>query len=87
MLWQLVLYHHHQQQVCYELDAVVSSVIGGASTMGGEGAISGTIIGAFIIGVLRNGLNLMGISPFIQQIVIGIVIVAAVFFDKIRHKS
>lgn len=70
----------------YELDAVAASVIGGASTMGGEGTIAGTIIGAFIISVLRNGLNLMGISPFIQQIVIGVVIVAAVFFDKIRHK-
>lgn len=71
----------------YELDAVASSVIGGASTMGGEGAISGTVIGALIIGVLRNGLNLMGVSPFIQQIVIGIVIVGAVFSDKIRHKN
>jgi ribose transport system permease protein len=70
----------------YELDAVAASVIGGASTMGGEGTIAGTIIGAFIISVLRNGLNLMGISPFIQQIVIGVVIVAAVFFDKIKHK-
>lgn len=71
----------------YELDAVAASVIGGASTMGGEGTIAGTIIGAFIISVLRNGLNLMGISPFIQQIVIGVVIVAAVFFDKIKHKN
>lgn len=71
----------------YELDAVASSVIGGASTMGGEGTIAGTVVGAFVISVLRNGLNLMGVSPFIQQIVIGVVIVAAVFFDKIRHKG
>lgn len=71
----------------YELDAVAASVIGGASTMGGEGTIAGTIVGAFIISVLRNGLNLMGISPFIQQIVIGVVIVAAVFFDKIKHNN
>ncbi len=71
----------------YELDAVASSVIGGASTMGGEGTIAGTVIGALIIGVLRNGLNLMGVSPFIQQIVIGIVIIGAVFADKIRHKG
>ncbi|MDF1615911.1 ABC transporter permease [Petrocella sp. FN5] len=71
----------------YELDAVASSVIGGASTMGGEGAIFGTVVGAFIIGVLRNGLNLMGVSPFIQQIVIGVVIIAAVFFDKLRHSK
>lgn len=71
----------------YELDAVASSVIGGASTMGGEGTIAGTAIGALIIGVLRNGLNLMGVSPFIQQIVIGVVIIGAVFADKIRHND
>ncbi|GHV81353.1 sugar ABC transporter permease [Spirochaetia bacterium] len=71
----------------YELDAVASSVIGGVSTMGGEGAVSGTFIGAFIIGVLRNGLNLVGVSPFIQKIVIGIVIVGSVFIDKIRRKD
>ncbi|MDR2477698.1 MAG: ABC transporter permease [Treponema sp.] len=71
----------------YELDAVASSVIGGVSTMGGEGAVSGTFIGAFIIGVLRNGLNLVGVSPFIQKIVIGIVIVGSVFLDKVRRKD
>jgi ribose transport system permease protein len=71
----------------YELDAVASSVIGGTSTMGGEGAIAGTFIGAFVIGILRNGLNLIGVSPFIQQIVIGCVIVGAVFFDRIKRKD
>jgi ribose transport system permease protein len=71
----------------YELDAVASSVIGGASTMGGEGSVTGTFIGAFVIGVLRNGLNLIGVSPFIQKIVIGIVIVGSVFFDKIKRKD
>lgn len=71
----------------YELDAVASSVIGGASTMGGEGTIMGTVIGAFIICVLRNGLNLVGVSPFIQKIVIGLVIIGAVFFDKIKRKD
>ncbi|WP_312642191.1 ABC transporter permease [Hydrogenoanaerobacterium sp.] len=71
----------------YEQDAVASSVIGGASTMGGEGNIMGTVIGAFIICVLRNGLNLVGVSPFIQKIVIGIVIIGAVFFDKIKRKD
>jgi ribose transport system permease protein len=70
----------------YELDAVASSVIGGTSTMGGEGGITGTFIGAFIIGVLRNGLNLVGVSPFIQKIVIGVVIVASVFLDKVQRK-
>ena len=71
----------------YELDAVASSVIGGTSTMGGEGTVAGTFIGAFIIGVLRNGLNLINVSPFIQRIVIGIVIVGSVFFDRIKRKD
>jgi ribose transport system permease protein len=71
----------------YELDAVASSVIGGASTMGGEGTVAGTFIGAFVIGILRNGLNLIGVSPFIQKIVIGVVIVGSVFFDKIKRKD
>jgi ribose transport system permease protein len=71
----------------YELDAVASSVIGGTSTMGGEGTVAGTFVGAFVIGVLRNGLNLIGVSPFIQKIVIGIVIVGSVFLDRIRRKD
>jgi ribose transport system permease protein len=71
----------------YELDAVAASVIGGASTMGGEGTIAGTFIGAFVIGVLRNGLNLVGVTPYIQKIIIGAVIVASVFLDKIKRKD
>ncbi|GKX31557.1 ribose ABC transporter permease [Vallitalea longa] len=71
----------------YELNAVAASVIGGASTLGGEGTIAGTAVGALIIGILSNGLNLMGVSPFIQQIVTGIVIIGAVFADKIRHND
>jgi ribose transport system permease protein len=71
----------------YELDAVASSVIGGTSTMGGEGSAAGTFIGAFVIGILRNGLNLIGVTPYIQKIIIGIVIVGSVFLDKIRRKD
>ncbi|GHU13833.1 sugar ABC transporter permease [Spirochaetia bacterium] len=71
----------------YELDAVASSVIGGTSTMGGEGSAAGTFIGAFVIGVLRNGLNLLSVTPFVQKIVIGAVIVASVFLDRIRRKD
>ena len=71
----------------YELDAVASSVIGGTSTMGGEGIIAGTFIGALIIGVLRNGLNLVGVTPHIQRIIVGIVIVGSVFLDRIRRKD
>ena len=71
----------------YELDAVASSVIGGTSTMGGEGSIMGTFIGAFVIGVLRNGLNLVSVSPFIQKIVIGVVIVGSVFLDRVKRRD
>ncbi|MDR0671600.1 MAG: ABC transporter permease [Oscillospiraceae bacterium] len=70
----------------YELDAVAASVIGGASTMGGEGTIFGTFLGALVIGVLRNGLNLASINTNYQKIVIGAVILAAVFVDKRRKK-
>ncbi len=70
----------------YEMDSVASSVIGGTSLMGGEGIVTGTAIGAFVIGVLRNGLNLMNVSAFWQQIVIGVVIIGAVFIDRFRRK-
>jgi len=72
----------------YELDAIAATVIGGTSLMGGEGSLGGTLIGALIMGVLRNGLNLLGVSSFLQQIVIGGVIVGAVLVDTIlkRHR-
>lgn len=67
--------------IMYELDAIAATVIGGTSLMGGEGTVMGTLIGAFIMGVLRNGLNLLGVSSFVQQIVIGSVIILAVLMD------
>jgi len=70
----------------YELDVIAAVVIGGASLSGGTGRISGTVIGVLIIGVLRNGLNLLGVSPFIQQIVIGLVIAGAVGVDMLRRR-
>jgi ribose transport system permease protein len=73
--------------VMYELDAIAASVIGGASLMGGVGSISGSMIGAFIIGVLRNGLNMAGTSAFIQQIIIGVVVIGAVYIDQIRNRN
>jgi len=73
--------------VAYELDAIATAVIGGTSLMGGSGTISGTMIGAFIIGVLRNGLNMQGVSYFIQQVIIGLVIIAAVAVDQLRKRE
>lgn len=71
----------------YELDTIAAVVIGGASLAGGVGSVSGTIIGVLIIGVLRNGLNLLGVSPFVQQIVIGLVIAVAVAIDSLKRRS
>ena len=71
----------------YELDAIAATVIGGTSLMGGQGSVIGTLIGALIMGVLRNGLNLLGVSSFIQQVVIGLVIIAAVLLDTFFKQS
>ena len=71
----------------FELDAIAAVVIGGTSLAGGEGRITGTIIGALIIGVLNNGLNLMNVSPFYQSIVKGLVILIAVLLDKKSRKK
>jgi ribose/xylose/arabinose/galactoside ABC-type transport system permease subunit len=68
--------------IMYELDAIAATVIGGTSLMGGSGTLVGTLIGALIMGVLRNGLNLIGISSFLQQVVIGAVIIGAVLLDS-----
>jgi ribose/xylose/arabinose/galactoside ABC-type transport system permease subunit len=65
----------------YELDAIAATVIGGTSLMGGQGSVIGTLVGALIMGVLRNGLNLLGVSSFVQQLVIGVVIILAVLMD------
>ncbi len=68
----------------YELDAIAAVVIGGTSLMGGRGRITGTLIGALIIGVISNGLNLLNVSSFYQQIVKGAVILFAVMLDRSR---
>jgi ribose transport system permease protein len=65
----------------YELDAIAATVIGGTSLLGGEGTLMGALIGALIMGVLRNGLNLLNVSSFFQQVVIGTVIIVAVLID------
>jgi ribose transport system permease protein len=71
----------------YELDAIAATVIGGTSLSGGEGSLGGTIIGALTMGVLRNGLNLLGVSSFLQQLVIGVVIIAAVLIDRLLKEK
>lgn len=68
--------------VAYEMDAIAAVVLGGTSLAGGRGKLSGTLVGALIIGVLNNGMNLLGISSFYQQIVKGIVILIAVLLDR-----
>jgi ribose transport system permease protein len=72
--------------VMYELDAIAAAVIGGTSLIGGVGTISGTVIGAFVIGILRNGLNMNGVSSFTQQIIIGGVILFTVWIDQLRNR-
>jgi ribose transport system permease protein len=70
----------------YELDTIAAVVIGGTSLSGGVGGVGGTIVGVLIIGVLRNGLNLLHVSPFVQQVVIGVVIALAVGIDSVRTR-
>lgn len=71
----------------YELDAIAAVVIGGGSLSGGRGTIVGTVIGALIIGVLNNGLVLLNVSPFWQQVVKGFVILLAVIMDRYSAKK
>ncbi len=66
----------------YELDAIAAVVIGGTSLTGGRGRISGTLIGILILGVISNGLNIIGVSSFYQEIVKGLIILIAVFLDR-----
>ncbi|EHQ27454.1 monosaccharide ABC transporter membrane protein (CUT2 family) [Mucilaginibacter gracilis] len=73
--------------ISYELDAIAAVVIGGTSLSGGKGTIWGTVLGAVIIGVLNNGLVLLNVSPFWQQVVKGGVILLAVIIDKANSKS
>lgn len=69
----------------YELDAIAAVVIGGASLSGGVGRISGTIVGALLLAIIRNGLNILNVSSFWQQVVIGLVIACAVCLDVLRR--
>lgn len=71
----------------YELDAIAAVIIGGASFLGGVGTVGGTLIGALIIAILRNGLNLLNVSADFQMAIIGLVIIAAVYVDVLRKRK
>jgi ribose transport system permease protein len=70
----------------YEFEGIFAAVIGGVSLAGGEGSVMGAIIGAFVVAILRNGLNLNGVNSFWQQVILGIIIIIAVFIDVQRAK-
>lgn len=70
----------------YELQVIAAVVIGGGSLTGGEGSVVGTLIGAFIMGLLSNGSDLLGINPYVQQAIIGAVIIVAVALDEARKR-
>ncbi len=76
-----------QAGVSYELDAIAAVVIGGTSLSGGTGGLGGTVIGALLIGVINNGLNLLGVSSYYQQLIKGVIIVGAVLLDSSRRRA
>jgi putative xylitol transport system permease protein len=76
-----------QAGIAYELDAIAAVVIGGTSLLGGVGRVSGTLIGALLIAVVNNGLDLMGVESYYQQVIKGALIVAAVMLDQARQKN
>ena len=71
----------------YELEVIAAVVVGGTSLMGGQGKIFGTLIGAFIIAVIKNGMNLTDVDPFNQKIVLGAVLMAAVLLDTLKRRG
>ena len=78
---------HPATGTTFELNAIAAVVLGGTSLMGGRGTVGGTLIGAFVIGVLADGLVLVGVSEFWQMVVKGLVIVLAVILDQIQKRS
>ncbi len=72
--------------VSFELDAIAAVVMGGTSISGGRGAIIGTLIGAMMLGVLNNGLNMMGVSPYVQNIIKGLIILFAIYISRERKR-
>jgi ribose transport system permease protein len=71
----------------YELYVIAAVVVGGTSLSGGEGRVLGTLIGALIIAVIQNGMNLTGVESYTQKVVLGLVIFAAVLLDRLRSRG
>ena len=70
----------------YELDVIAAVVVGGTSLFGGRGTVIGTFLGAMLIGILRNGLNLLNVNSYVQQVMVGVVILLAVLIDNFNKK-
>ena len=71
----------------YELEAIAVVVMGGTSLMGGKGTVVGTILGALLLGLVRNGLNLLRVPPNFHQLIVGLIILGAVMAGSTRDKS
>ena len=69
------------------MEGIAAAVIGGTSVMGGTGTILGTVIGAFVMWTVKNGLNLLRVDPFVQMIVTGLIIIGGVWYDNIRRQK
>ena len=73
-------------QTTENLDSITAVVLGGTSLFGGRGTVIGTLIGAVIVGVFRNGLTLIGVEPIYQYLVTGILVILAVSIDQLTHR-
>ncbi|MFB0546546.1 MAG: ABC transporter permease, partial [Anaerolineae bacterium] len=72
--------------VGYELEVIASVVIGGTSLFGGEGSVLSTLVGAMLIGVIKNGLTVMNVNPYVQMVIIGLIIIFAVWIDQLAKQ-
>ena len=71
----------------FELDAIAAVVLGGTSIAGGRGSLIGTLLGALLLGVLNNGLNMVGVNPYVQTVVKGAIILLAIYIGRERRKT
>ena len=71
----------------HNLDAIASVIIGGTSLFGGRGGVGKTLTGTLILGILRNGLNLIGVTPYWQRVFIGALIIVTVVIDRVQHRK